>query len=49
MKSADTKKSKGISKNQWLVKALELLESKGFEAVKIEKLAKLLDTSRSGF
>ena len=49
MKPANIKKSKGISKNQWLKKALELLEKKGFEAVKIEKLAKLLRTSRSGF
>ncbi len=49
MKSTDIKKNKGISKDQWLVKALELLELKGFEAVKIERLAKLLGTSRSGF
>jgi len=49
MKSADVKKVKGISKNQWLAKALELLESSGFEAVKVEQLAKLLGTSRSGF
>jgi len=48
MESPDVKK-KGISKEQWLVKALELLESNGFEAVKIERLAKLLSTSRSGF
>ncbi len=43
------KKNKGVSKNQWLDKALEVLGLKGFEAVKIEKLAKLLGTSRSGF
>ncbi len=42
-------KNKGISKNQWLAKALDVLESNGFEAVKIESLAKLLGTSRSGF
>jgi len=49
MKLVERKRNKGISKNQWLGKALELLESKGFEAVKIERLAKLLGTSRSGF
>ncbi|MCD6526545.1 MAG: TetR/AcrR family transcriptional regulator [Desulfuromonas sp.] len=49
MDSPDVKKNKGISKDQWLVKALELLVSNGFEAVKIERLAKLLGTSRSGF
>ena len=49
MNSSDIKKNKGISKNQWLIKALDLLESKGFEAVKVEQLAKLLGTSRSGF
>ncbi len=49
MKSTEVKKNKGISKNQWLAKALELLELEGFEAVKIEKLAKLLGISRSGF
>ncbi len=49
MKSVEKEKNRGVSKKQWLVKALELLELKGFEAVKIEKLAKLLGTSRSGF
>ena len=34
MDSPDVKKNKGISKDQWLVKALELLVSNGFEAVK---------------
>ncbi len=43
------KKNKGVSKEQWLTKALDILETDGFTAVKIEKLAKQLGTSRSGF
>jgi len=42
-------KKKGVSKEQWLVKALDMLETNGFNAVNIEKLAKQLNTSRSGF
>jgi len=38
-----------ISKTQWLHKALETLELKGVDKVKIETLAKELGTSRSGF
>ena len=33
----------------WLEKALEVLEAEGVNAVKIDRLAKLLETSRSGF
>ena len=40
---------KRVSKDQWLEKALDLLESSGVEAVKIERLAKALSISRSGF
>ncbi len=43
------KKKSNISKHQWLEKALELLESQGHNAVKIDRLAKLLGVSRSGF
>jgi AcrR family transcriptional regulator len=38
-----------VSKNQWLAKALEALESGGVDGVKIEKLARALGISRSGF
>ena len=49
MKPTKTKEIKRVSKDQWLVKALDALESKGVEAVKIEILAKELGISRSGF
>jgi AcrR family transcriptional regulator len=49
MKRQKAKKKKGVSKEQWLVQALDTLETDGFNAVKIEKLAKKLGTSRSGF
>lgn len=38
-----------VSKDQWLATALDALESEGIEGVKIERLAKSLGTSRSGF
>jgi len=38
-----------VSKDQWLERALAALESKGVEAVKIERLARALGISRSGF
>jgi AcrR family transcriptional regulator len=41
--------NKRVSKDQWLAKALDTLESSGVEAVKIERLAKALRVSRSGF
>ena len=41
--------SKRISKAQWLEQGLEILEKEGIAAVKIERLAKELKTSRSGF
>ncbi len=40
---------KNIEKKQWLEAALETLVSKGVEGVKIERLSKRLNTSRSGF
>ena len=49
MKSPNTKKTKRVSKNQWLIKALDTLESIGVEGVKIERLSKALGVSRSGF
>ena len=49
MKPPKTNNIKRISKDQWLAKALETLETSGVEAIKIEKLAKALGISRSGF
>ena len=43
------KTKKRISKAEWMEKALEILEIEGIAAVKIERLAKELGTSRSGF
>ena len=40
---------KRVTKTEWLEKALEILSEKGIESVKIEVLAKNLNTSRSGF
>ena len=40
---------KRTSKAEWLEKALEVLEVEGVSGVKIDRLAKLLETSRSGF
>ena len=44
-----TNKIKRVSKEQWLSKALDTLESSGVEVVKIERLAKAFGISRSGF
>jgi len=49
MKPPKTNKIKRVSKEQWLIKALDTLESSGVEAVKIERLAKAFGISRSGF
>ena len=49
MKKSKIKNNRRVSTEQWLVKALDALESKGVEAVKIERLAKSLNISRSGF
>ena len=49
MKSQKTRKNKRVSKKQWLIKALDTLESSGVEAVKIERLANAFGISRSGF
>ena len=48
MKPPKTNKIKRVSKDQWLTKALDTLESNGVEAVKIERLARGLGISRSG-
>ncbi len=40
---------KRVSKADWLEKALDILEKDGIDAVKIERLAKELKVSRSGF
>ena len=49
MKKVKRNQKKNVSKDQWLAKALDSLESSGVEGVKIEKLAKALGISRSGF
>lgn len=49
MKKVKRNQKRHVSKDQWLAKALESLESSGVEGVKIEKLAKALGISRSGF
>lgn len=49
MNQQKTNKNKGVSKGQWLAKALETLGTEGFEAIKIDRLAKQLGISRSGF
>jgi len=49
MKPPKTNKIGRVSKDQWLIKALDTLESSGVEAVKIERLARELCISRSGF
>ena len=43
------KKQKRVSKNDWLVAALDMLESSGIEGINIEQLAKKLEVSKSGF
>lgn len=42
-------KNRRVSKADWLEKALEVLENEGIDEVKIERLAKELKISRSGF
>ena len=49
MKPSKPNNIKRVSKDQWLTKAREALEASGIEAVKIERLAKALGISRSGF
>jgi len=43
------KLSKRVSKAEWLEKALKILETEGIDYVKIERLSKELNVSRSGF
>ena len=43
------KKRKRVSKDQWLETALDLLENGGVENVRVERLAKKLCISKSGF
>jgi len=38
-----------VSKAEWLEKALDILEEDGLEEIKIDRLAKELKVSRSGF
>ncbi|MCK5478102.1 MAG: TetR/AcrR family transcriptional regulator [Methylococcales bacterium] len=43
------KKQKRVSKNDWLVAAIDMLESNGIEGVNIERLARNLGIAKSGF
>lgn len=45
----DRKKRNRVSKADWLEKALEVLENDGLDEVKIDRLARELKVSRSGF
>jgi AcrR family transcriptional regulator len=49
MKPTKRKKMERVSKDQWLAKALDILETNGVEAVKIGRLAMEFGISRSGF
>ena len=40
---------KRVSKAEWLQKALDLLEAEGVEAIRVERLARELGISKSGF
>ena len=42
-------KPRRVSKAEWLATALDMLERKGIDAVRIDRIAKRLRTSRSGF
>ena len=44
-----SEKKKRTSKAEWLEAALSVMESEGVDAIKIDRLAKTLKTSRSGF
>lgn len=46
---AKNNKKKRVSKAEWLEAAMSVMEKEGINAVKIERLAKVLKTSRSGF
>ena len=43
------KKQKRVNKNDWLVAAIDMLENDGIERVIIERLARKLGVSKSGF
>ena len=46
---ARKRKTGRVSKHQWLATALEELEKGGVNAVRVERLAKILSVSKSGF
>ena len=49
VKVAISKVKKHISRAEWLETAMSILEKEGINAVKIDRLAKVLKASRSGF
>ena len=44
-----TRNSSRVSKDQWLAAAVTALEQGGVDAVRVERLARALDVSKSGF
>jgi len=49
MTDKNKKSNTRVKKSDWLEKALEILERDGIDEVKIERLARELGVSRSGF
>jgi AcrR family transcriptional regulator len=52
MTAADKRPSRGrygVSRQQWLSAALDMLEKRGIEAVRVQSLAKSLGVNKSGF
>lgn len=45
----DNRRTKRVSKSQWLEAALDVLENEGADAVRVQRLARKLEISKSGF
>ena len=45
----DQRRTKRVSKSEWLEAALQILEHEGVDAVRVQRLARELQISRSGF
>ena len=46
---SDDRRTKRVSKSEWLEAALEVLEREGVDAVRVQRLARKLQISKSGF
>ena len=46
---SDNRRTKRVSKSEWLEAALEVLEREGVDAVRVQRLARKLQISKSGF